>query len=79
MTISYKHFTIDLYDEVYQLWQSSEGVGLSEADSRENIEIFLNRNSKTSIVAKIGAGVAGVCLGGFDGRRDVDEPGRETR
>ena len=69
MNITYIPFTIDLYDDVYELWQTSEGVGLSGADSKENIELFLTRNPDTNIVAKSDGRIVGSCLGGFDGRR----------
>ena len=70
MTISYIPFTIDLYEEVYRLWQTSEGVGLSEADSKENIERFIDRNPDTNIVAKVDGVVAEIR---FDEADQVDQ------
>ena len=32
-------------DAAYALWEASEGIGLSAADARENIESFLSQNS----------------------------------
>lgn len=67
------------YDEVIALWQSIEGVGLSNADSREAITRYLNRNPGFSQVmwAKdehdpAGKRVlAGAVLCGHDGRRGL--------
>jgi N-acetylglutamate synthase len=59
------------YDAAYVLWSRSEGIGLSEADSRANIERFLLHNPGLSFVAVDGAGgtLAGAVLCGCDGRR----------
>lgn len=62
-------FTIDAYDEVLALWRECEGVGLSDADSRENIGRYLERNPGMSFIAKGGEKVVGAVLCGHDGRR----------
>jgi len=63
-------FTIECHQEVMQLWQRCPGVGLSEADSRENMEIFLQRNPGLSFLARSGRGeLVGTILAGHDGRR----------
>lgn len=63
-------FTIDDYEEVYQLWKSTPGVGLRTMDdSREGIERFLKRNPSTNFVAEEDGHIIGVVLGGHDGRR----------
>ncbi len=67
MTI--REMTIEDYDEVISLWRASEGIGLSEADSRENIRLYLDRNSGMSCVTLEGAEVVGAALCGHDGRR----------
>ncbi len=61
--------TIDDYDEVYALWQASEGIGLSAADEREAIARFLERNPGLAFVARAGAELAGAVMVGNDGRR----------
>lgn len=61
--------TMDLYDDVYALWERCEGVGLSGADSRANIAAYLARNPGMSFVALAGTVVVGAILGGHDGRR----------
>ena len=61
--------TLDDYPEVLALWQSSEGVGLSSADSREGIARFLERNPGLAFVARDPEGLAGAVMVGDDGRR----------
>ena len=62
-------FDISIYDEVFALWQQCDGVGLSDADSRGNIEKYLERNPKMSFVALSSGKLVGVVLAGHDGRR----------
>jgi ribosomal protein S18 acetylase RimI-like enzyme len=58
------------YQNVYQLWASTVGMGLrSLDDSEEGIGKFLERNPRTCFVAEAGAEIAGVILSGHDGRR----------
>jgi putative acetyltransferase len=62
--------TIADYDDVIALWQVTEGVGLSEADSRPAIERYLERNPAMSFIARGPDGaLAGAVLCGHDGRR----------
>jgi len=44
MDITISPFTIETYDQVIALWQQTAGIGLSSADSRENIQTYLARN-----------------------------------
>jgi putative acetyltransferase len=69
MPVTIKEMTPDDYDEVLALWQASEGIGLSDADSREGISAFLARNPGLSLVAWDGEALAGAVLCGHDGRR----------
>jgi len=57
------------YDEVRALWQATENVGLSGADSRESIQAYLERNPRLSLVARRGGKIIGALLAGHDGRR----------
>ena len=61
--------TIRDYEETYALWLASEGVGLSQADSSDEIEAYLARNPGLSFVARDGARLVGTVLCGHDGRR----------
>ncbi len=69
MIITIQPFNIETYEEVLALWQKSEGVGLSGADSMENIRSYLERNPGLSFVAFNGSRIVGTVLAGHDGRR----------
>lgn len=58
------------YPQVLALWERSEGVGLSESDTREGVAAFLLRNPGMSAVAASSVGeIVGAVLCGPDGRR----------
>ncbi len=70
MDFNIREMSIDDYDEVIALWQATEGMGLSAADSREAIGRYPARNPGMSFVAFTPDGrLAGAVLGGHDGRR----------
>jgi N-acetylglutamate synthase len=68
-SITLREFTMDDYDAAYALWQSVEGVGLSEADEPGNIRRYLERNPGQSFVAWEDGKLVGAVLAGNDGRR----------
>ena len=57
------------YDQALQLWKSLSGIGLSSSDEKEDIRVFLKKNSGTCFVALKGGNLVGTILGGSDGRR----------
>lgn len=61
--------TIVDYGAVTALWRNTENVGLSDADSAENIAAYLARNPGFSFVARCHGEIVGAVLGGHDGRR----------
>lgn len=62
--------SIEDYDEVYQLWTNTKGMGMrSLDDSYEGIEKFLKRNPTTNFIAQVRNKIVGVILCGHDGRR----------
>jgi len=69
MRCTIETMTLADYDEVLRLWKNSEGVGLSESDSRTQIGSFLRRNRGMSFVARDGTELVGAVLCGHDGRR----------
>lgn len=80
MNISIRPVTIEDYDGIYELWNSTEQSkrALNPVDdSREGIERYLKRNPTTCFLAlaKDGSGdapqIAGVILTGHDGRRAI--------
>jgi len=64
-----REMNINDYEAVMKLWKDTEGLGVSDADSRENIHRYLRRNSGMSFVARCGAEIVGTVLCGHDGRR----------
>lgn len=68
-TIDIREMTPQDYDTVYALWEQTEGVGLSAADSRERINSYLERNPGCSFVARDEERAVGAVLCGHDGRR----------
>jgi N-acetylglutamate synthase len=69
MKIRISEFKIDSYESALALWERCEGVGLSDADSRENIKLYLNRNPGMSFIAEVDNEMVGTVLSGHDGRR----------
>jgi ribosomal protein S18 acetylase RimI-like enzyme len=69
MAIRIREMTIDDYEEVFALWQNSEGIGLSTADERNEIAFYLQRNPGTSFVALDNGQLIAAILCGHDGRR----------
>ena len=65
-----RKMTINDYEEVYQLWTNTPGMGMrSVDDSKEGISKYLNRNTETCFVAESEGKIIGVILSGHDGRR----------
>jgi ribosomal protein S18 acetylase RimI-like enzyme len=69
MNVEIASLTIAAYEDVLALWRQCEGIGLSEADSRENIQAYLQRNPGMSFLATADGVVVGAVLCGHDGRR----------
>jgi ribosomal protein S18 acetylase RimI-like enzyme len=69
MEITISNFTIESYDLVLDLWKQCEGIGLGDSDSKENIQIYLDRNPGMSFIAEIDNELVGAVLAGHDGRR----------
>ena len=70
----YKEMDIKDYDNAYTLWEATEGMGISKADSRDNIEKFLERNPGLSYVCyrkndDQSQTLIGTVLAGHDARR----------
>ena len=69
MSVQIHPMQIDDYQAVVELWDSTDGVFLSDADTPSGMRRYLARNPSTSFVAKIGDHVVGAVLCGHDGRR----------
>lgn len=65
-----KIMTIDDYEKLFEMWQSTPNMGLrSLDDSKEGISFFLKRNPNTNFVAYNDNKLIGAILCGHDGRR----------
>lgn len=64
-----REMTINDYEAVMALWKETENMGFSNADSRENIQLFLDRNPGLCFVAWKEETLVGAVLCGHDGRR----------
>jgi ribosomal protein S18 acetylase RimI-like enzyme len=71
MNYSIHELTINDYDEVYRLWEQTEGLNLEEDDSREAIDIYLRRNRGLCFVAYAEGQIVGTVLCGHEGRRGI--------
>ena len=74
MSISIRQVTIEDYDGIYALWNSTEQSrrALNPVDdSRTGIERYLKRNPNTCFAAVKDDRIIGVILTGHDGRRAI--------
>ena len=71
MPIRLELFANSHYAAARVLWQSTNGVGLSDADSEPATAQFLARNPGTSYVALDDAKLVATILVGHDGRRGL--------
>ncbi|MFW6287494.1 MAG: GNAT family N-acetyltransferase [bacterium] len=69
MSLNYRGLKISDYHHIISLWEKTPGIGLSTADSRVNIESFLERNPGLSFVCEDENKIIGTILAGNDGRR----------
>jgi ribosomal protein S18 acetylase RimI-like enzyme len=70
MAIKITKMTIKDYDEVFALWQNSEGVCLhDDSDSKKSIQKYLKRNPDLSFIVRDKNLLVRAILCGHDGRR----------
>ncbi len=69
MSVVIQEMSVNDYDEVRALWESSDGIEIGDIDSRQDILRFLERNPGLSFVAREGGELVGVVLCSHDGRR----------
>ncbi|NOH53503.1 GNAT family N-acetyltransferase [Vibrio coralliilyticus] len=67
--VTIRPMAIEDYDVVIRLWLQTEGMSVRDADSRENIALYLDRNPDLSFVAISESNIIGAVLVGTDGRR----------
>lgn len=67
--LAIRQMDISDYDSVISLWRDTENLSIRDADSKENIGLYLDKNPGLSFVAVIEDNVVGAVLVGTDGRR----------
>jgi len=67
--VTTREFAIADYDQVFALWEKTEGLEICEGDSRPEISDYLKRNPGLSRVAEADGKIVGAALCGHDGRR----------
>lgn len=65
----YRNLQITDHQELMLLWQNSDGVSLRDADSRQAMEKYLERNPGLSFIAEVDGRVVASLMAGHDGRR----------
>lgn len=69
MNYKIRAMTLADYDVILKLWNNTEHVSLNECDTREGIELYINRNPGLCFVAEVDGEIIGAVLCGHDGRR----------
>jgi len=64
-----REMRLEDYSVVIDFWRQTPGLRLSEVDSKENLDLFLQRNEGFSFVAESAGQMVGSILCGHDGRR----------
>jgi ribosomal protein S18 acetylase RimI-like enzyme len=67
--IAIRMMTMDDYDAVIALMNSTPGISIRDADSRDATARYLARNPGMSFVAETDSGLCGCVMCGHDGRR----------
>ncbi len=69
MSFPIQEMSIEDYEEVHALWRASEGIKLTDTDSRESVARFLKHNPGLSFVVRDAGELVGAVLCGQDGRQ----------
>ena len=67
--VKIREMHIEDYESVINLWCQTEGMSIRDADSKESIASYLERNAGLSFVAESDETIVGAVLVGTDGRR----------
>lgn len=69
MKYIYREINIKDYKNIISLWRETPGIGISSADSKDNISRFLERNKGLCFICEFNDNIVGTILCGHDGRR----------
>ena len=65
----YRKLQITDHQDLILLWQNCDGISLRDADSRQAMQKYLERNPGLSFVAEVDARIVASLMAGHDGRR----------
>ena len=67
--MDYRKLQITDHQDLLLLWQNCDGISLRDADSRQGIQRYLERNPGLSFVAEADGRIVASLMAGHDGRR----------
>jgi ribosomal protein S18 acetylase RimI-like enzyme len=65
----YRNLQIADHQNLILLWRKCDGISLRDADSRQGMQKYLERNPGLSFVAEVDARIVASLMAGHDGRR----------
>jgi ribosomal protein S18 acetylase RimI-like enzyme len=65
----YRNLQITDHQDLIVLWRNCDGISLRDADSRQGMQKYLERNPGLSFVAEADARIVASLMAGHDGRR----------
>ena len=65
----YRQLQIADHENLILLWRNCDGISLRDADSRQGMQKYLERNPGLSFVAEADARIVASLMAGHDGRR----------
>jgi len=68
-SVRYREMRAEDFDALLQLWKTTPGVDVTQADTLAGLTFFLARNPGLSLVAESGGQLVGAAMCGHDGRR----------
>lgn len=69
LSVDYRVMTPEDFEAILDLWKRTPGIKVSEADTREGLAAYFERNPGLSFVARTSNGIIGTIMAGHDGRR----------
>jgi ribosomal protein S18 acetylase RimI-like enzyme len=67
--MDYRKLQITDHQDLMLLWQNCDGISLRDADTRQAMQKYLERNPGISFVAEVDAMIVASLMAGQDGRR----------
>lgn len=69
LNVVYSVMTPEDFESILDLWKRTPGIKVSEADTREGLAAYFDRNPGLSFVARTSNTIIGTIMAGHDGRR----------